>query len=408
MSALIEIRNFQSIAHVAMDLDGFTVLGGRSGLGKSAFVRAVKAALTGASGVHFVRHSSTCDRKLKTAKTCECKATVRLKTETLDLLWEKGDKINRYTVNGVVHDRAERGTPDFLERPAIERDFGLIQVANNKELLQVADQFKNVFLLTESGGTVADVLSDVANLDCINQAMRLVERDRKEVSQDRKRNTLELEELEKKATDYTNLDLHLSAVKALEETAQKVEIMSNDTARVSNYLESLDILTSIIDALDSTQVEVPAFLLPEKLGILDWISRIWNQVVERGRAIKHLQGVTNIPNLDLQLITNEASRYSALIGWEGRLSALKDWFQSSKAAESTQSLSMSEPHQLYSEVSIFTEWQTSYHLITQALTELETVNSRLDLELGEIKQESDALGVCPTCYNPIQGGLCLA
>ena len=43
----VEIRNFQSIDHVHLRVEGFTALVGRSNIGKSAVVRAVKAALTG-------------------------------------------------------------------------------------------------------------------------------------------------------------------------------------------------------------------------------------------------------------------------------------------------------------------------------------------------------------------------
>lgn len=177
----VEIRNFQSIEHVRLTIEGFTALVGPSNTGKSSILRAIKAALTGATGTNFVRHNPTCPRYTKKAKTCKCKTSVHLTAEGFDLLWEKGDAINRYVFNGAVHDRVERGVPDFLS-PA----FDLIKVGQKQVSVQMAEQHRPLFLLDQEGGTVADVLSDVANLDQINQAIRLAEKDRKEAAAQRK------------------------------------------------------------------------------------------------------------------------------------------------------------------------------------------------------------------------------
>ena len=63
----VEVRNFQSVEHAVFRIEGFTALVGRSNIGKSALVRAVKAALTGATGTDFVRHGGLCARRLKDA-----------------------------------------------------------------------------------------------------------------------------------------------------------------------------------------------------------------------------------------------------------------------------------------------------------------------------------------------------
>jgi predicted ATP-dependent endonuclease of OLD family len=58
----IEVNDFQSISHTAVTIDKFSVIVGRSNIGKSALVRAIQCALTGAVGTDFVRHGATCDR----------------------------------------------------------------------------------------------------------------------------------------------------------------------------------------------------------------------------------------------------------------------------------------------------------------------------------------------------------
>ena len=92
----VEIQNFQSIDKVAFKIEGFTVLVGRSNIGKSALIRAIHCALTGASGTDFVRHGLDCERRIKGNKKCKCKSTVLFKTPSLHLIWEKGDADNQY------------------------------------------------------------------------------------------------------------------------------------------------------------------------------------------------------------------------------------------------------------------------------------------------------------------------
>jgi hypothetical protein len=178
----ISITGFQSIEHVDLKIDRFTALVGRSNIGKSAIVRAVKAALTGAAGTDFVRHNPrTCTRVLKGTKKCKCKAEVRVKMPELEFLWEKGDADNRYTVQRdgkeEVFDKLDRGTPEFLTP-----DFTPIKVGDSSTLINVGDQFDPIFLLGDAGSAVADVLSDVAKLDSLNAALKLVAKDKQQCS----------------------------------------------------------------------------------------------------------------------------------------------------------------------------------------------------------------------------------
>jgi hypothetical protein len=173
---LLEVSNFQSIEHAEVCVDGFTALVGRSNIGKSSVVRAAKSALNGVQGTAFVRHGPGCLRRTKGAKNCKCFSTVKITGDGIDILWEKGDAVSRYVVNGEIFEAIPKGFPDFL-KPG----FTPVQVGDRSVSLQVADQFDPIFLLGETGTTVADVLGDVARLDSINTATRLAEKDRREV-----------------------------------------------------------------------------------------------------------------------------------------------------------------------------------------------------------------------------------
>jgi exonuclease SbcC len=212
----LEITGFQSIERISLTVDRFTALVGRSNIGKSAIVRAVKAALTGAAGTDFVRHDpKTCSRVLKGNKKCKCKATVRMGFPEFSFLWEKGDSDNRYTVwrNGTeeVYDKLDRGTPEFLS-PA----FSPIKVGDSPHLINVGDQFEPIFLLGDPGSAVADVLSDVAKLDNLNAALRLVAKDKTACS-----STLKVREVDSQAemarlAGFAGLDANLIAISDLQ------------------------------------------------------------------------------------------------------------------------------------------------------------------------------------------------
>jgi ribosomal protein L17 len=235
----VTIQNFQSIRKVSLRIDRFTALVGRSNIGKSAIVRAIRCALTGAAGTEFVRHDpETCARLLKGNKKCKCFTSVRLKMNGISLLWEKGDAVNKYTVvkDGVeqVYTKVERGTPEFLSP-----EFSLVKVGDSKDLVQVSEQFDPIFLLDQSGATVADVLSDVAKLDSINEAMRLAEKDRREAVSTRKVREKDLKAIRDELSAYDGLDSTVARARRVQEEYEGVLAASKRLQELVAYRQSL-------------------------------------------------------------------------------------------------------------------------------------------------------------------------
>jgi DNA repair ATPase RecN len=229
----VEIKDFQSIERVVLTIDGFTALLGRSNIGKSAVIRAMKAALTGSAGTAFVRHGPSCARRVKKTKTCKCFSSVHLRGKDFDLLWEKGDAINRYTYNGQVYDRAERGVPEFL----LDK-FALVKVGDDQKLLQCSDQFYPIFLLDQTGGVVAEVLSDAARLDRINVAMKLAEKDRREAVSVRKVREQDLTLLAEKIGRFDGLDNVLSEVQATQDSLVKLGTAQQTMAQIEGFIST--------------------------------------------------------------------------------------------------------------------------------------------------------------------------
>lgn len=355
----VEVTNFQSIEHAQIVVKGYTALVGRSNIGKSAIVRAVKAALTGATGTSFVRHAPNCARRLRDAKKCQCKTTVRIKREGFDLLWEKGDNDNRYTFNGRVYDSVERGTPSFLSG-----EYGSIKIGDDKELLQVADQFDPIFLLNRTGGVIADVLSDVARLDRINAAMRLVEKDRRDAVATRKVRELDIGDLTQRLLGFDGLDKALGQVRAVEETLPAIEQAEKRLLQIERLLE--------------------------------------NETAKESE-IKHLSGVDGIVVPD-----STASRLSVdvlfrLTGWYDRLLALKNWWERAKGVEALTAPNF-EPltvkHTAFKKVD---DLSTRFDVLQRDVGLIDSASTKIAEEALGLQAEWDALGLCPTCEQPCRG-----
>jgi hypothetical protein len=357
MATEVEVRNFQSIEHAHVTIEGYTALVGRSNIGKSAIVRAVKAALSGASGTTFVRHGPHCARRLKDAKKCQCKSTVRIKREGFDLLWEKGDNDNRYTFNGQVCDSVGSGTPDFL----VKAGYAPIKIGDGRELLQVADQFDAIFLLNRTGGVIADVLSDVAHLDRVNTAMRYVEKDRREAASTRKVREQDVVSLTQRLEEFEGLDDAIVRVKAVEDKIV-------DLGRAESRLKQIE--------------------------------RFLEAGTARGVEIKRLLGVENVVIPDAVASLSSVDGLLRLTRWHERLVALKDWWDRTKPVEGIVAPDASPLKTSLSEMLVKAQLAAKLEQMAVSVKALEDRATTLDEEARKIRAEWDALGLCPTCEQP--------
>lgn len=406
----VEVTNFQSIERASIKIDGFTALVGRSNIGKSALVRALKAALTGASGTSFVRHSASCARRTKKAKTCECYCTVHLTTEGFDLKWEKGDKRNRYMFNGQTYDRTATGTPEFLLRPALAQDFSSVSIARDSKLLQVADQFDNVFLLDQTGGTVADVLSDVARLDCINVAMRLVEKDRKEAASTRKVREKDMLDLQAKVDGYQGLDVVTADAQRVGRKLVEISKTQEEVVRIGRYLDETGTLdTQIVDLTLASDTPIPDLaLVGSKQTFYERIYSLWAQASEKAGVVKGLSGVDHVADLDLKPVAVAATRAETLTLWVERFRAYQEVFAKAKPVETSSTPDATTMVGEQNKYAVLVRYGAQISTLTAKVDELASscasaeaeAQSLLD-ETREVYAELAILGVCPTCTQTI-------
>jgi DNA repair exonuclease SbcCD ATPase subunit len=207
MPLKVRVRNYQSIADGTITIDGLTSLTGTNNAGKSAMFRAIRGAFTNTRGSDFVRLG-------------ESHATVEIEDlkDGHTLKWEKGAKVNRYTINGKKFDRVGHGVPAEM---AV---FGVSPVAVGGTDLwpQIAPQMNGVmFLLDQPGSVIAEAVADVERVNQLNKALKMSESDRRTAKADLKVRIADGEKLAKRREDFTGLDDTILVVAGLEKRHSK-------------------------------------------------------------------------------------------------------------------------------------------------------------------------------------------
>lgn len=400
----VEIQNFQSAERVSLRIDGFTAIAGRSNIGKSSIVRAIQCALTGASGTDFVRHQPSCERRLKGNKKCKCQTTVRIKTSKYELTWEKGDSVNQYTLvqDGVkkVYTAVDRGTPDFLQP-----EFRPIKVGDSKGLVQVSEQWSPIFLLNQSGPAVADVLSDVARLDNINEAIRLVNKDRKDAAATRKVREQDVAQLRDAAAQYDGLDGavgRVQQVEALHETAQELQEAVDKLAGFIGGFTRLDTDTKALEAATAPE-------LPDVGGVsdsgaeLERLTEFCDEILVRAPIVRQLKGIDDVALSDITSLTVAKDKFDTIDGWLAQVNELAGGYQALRGVVGD--IPELDDGGLGKVETV--EWLNT-KAVRQATLTAEIANLTGQLATAEASEQEVLdgyadLGMCPTCSQEIDG-----
>ena len=394
----VEINNFQSIAHQVIEINSFSAIVGRSNIGKSAVVRAVKAALTGSPVDSYVRHSLDCPRVVKGSKSCKCFCSVRITAEDFDLLWEKGDAVNRYVFNNEEHTVAGRGTPEFLGDP-----FQPVKLGDEKKLVQISDQFDPIFILNKSGTVVADVLSDVAKLDQINSAIRMVNKDKKDANSTRKVREKDVLDLRNTLTRYDGLDEALDRVSSLKAIEEQIEALEGKLEQLSRFIDSARGAAKRVKSLEQVgQVEIPEFE-PLSGVVTRYIDahRMTKELAARQKMLERLDGVDQIQIPKTLEFDDLGDKYYSLYAYATQLKVFKTFFARAKEASQVE---LPEIESLSESLNNFNKLDGLVRNLLTAQKAASAAKKDFDVisqEADQLSAEFDSLGVCPTCSRPL-------
>jgi len=379
----VKIKDFQSIEEAELTIDGFTVVVGRSNIGKSAVVRAVEGALTNLSGDSFVRLGAH-------------HTEVELDCPDLQLTWKKGGGFNDYVINGEVFESVGRGAPPVIA----EAGFREVEVSRASIPVQVASQFNPIFLLDPSkvsGSLAAEVVSDIGRLGELQEALRNASKDRRSLETVQRVRHKDLKQTRAEIQAYDALDEDLALGDNLRDLMREVETLQSEI----KHLEELS------EEYRSAREEVSKYQDADTISLPEWKgdslydeTRVYSRVQEAYQeALKDLSRFDGLDNVTLPEWEGDASlkRIAALgkfqdhvLEAQGTLGQMGDLPDLPKT-----------PDLGFDDLHLLERMQRAYHHLKEELPKLQVDVERLDRESKQAHDEVHELleeaGICPLC-----------
>jgi len=240
----IEISNYQSLKKLSVKLGRFTVITGRTGAGKSGFIRAVKALVFNARGTSYITRGE---------KTCSVSMTgVSRAGESWQAIIRRGGK-DQYQ----------------LELDGIQKTYtklaGKVPEAVTDTLclgdINFASQFDRPYLLDSSGGDVARILGKLTNVTVLFRAAQEANRRRLQVAGELKTRQADLADLSEQAQQYVTLDAERLQAEKAEAAMVTLAVVSLRRERLTYLAGSLEGVRRALDVLDERlqcQSELPS------------------------------------------------------------------------------------------------------------------------------------------------------
>lgn len=168
----IRVKGYQSHVDTELELGNFTVVYGPSDNGKSAFYRAIKAAVQNQSGTEFINWNMD-------------KCQVVFELENAVIVWEKSAKVNKYTVvkDGKKEEYAKLKSTVPKEVSDLMK-FALLKIDKDDFTPNFVDQFDPPFLVFFSGYKIAKVVGQLTGADILFQASREIRNRERKSRQD--------------------------------------------------------------------------------------------------------------------------------------------------------------------------------------------------------------------------------
>ena len=237
----VEIRNWQSLRDVTLELGRFTVLVGSSNVGKSAVVRALRAVASNVRGSDHISHGE---------KTTAI--TVRTAEHVITL--ERSGASGRYRLLTVATGQEETFTKlGGAVPPQITAALRIAPVPSGGASINFADQRDLPYLLASSGAQVARELGELTNATVIFEAVREAVRRRNAHAGTLRTREADLADVSARATAYLDLPVKLARMSQVDE---KVATATELSARAIRLRAAIEALTGAQEVLARTIVPV--------------------------------------------------------------------------------------------------------------------------------------------------------
>lgn len=224
----IEIRNFQSLRKVDLDLGELTVIVGASSSGKSALMRAFRALASNVRGSGFITRGQK-----------QAAITVRTKTHTVTL--ERSETAGTYRLadgsgTELTFTKLNGGVPE-----QITRALRIEPVPSGGSSVNFAAQFDRPYLLDESGANVARVLGELTNVSTIFEAVRNANKRRLAASSLLKTRQADLEVVRGRLLSFQGLTWRRKRLEVAEQLFIKARNLSERIERTERLLGTVQL-----------------------------------------------------------------------------------------------------------------------------------------------------------------------
>lgn len=221
----LDVRNFQSLRTVHLDLGPFTVIVGDSNCGKSALVRAVQALASNVRGSTVVTHGY----KL---------ASISATTDSSTITFVKGEGQGYYRL--AVGGEDKEFTKLAGEVPAeVSKALELDPVKEGLSL-NFAPQHEPPFLLTSSGSVVARTLGELTKVSTVLEAVREANRRRTSSSGDLKLRIKDLELVKDSMSIVEQLNIRRDAIYEVDKMLVDIQYLEKEISELDKYIEVVD------------------------------------------------------------------------------------------------------------------------------------------------------------------------
>lgn len=384
----ISISGFQSIEDIDFTVEGYTALTGPSNSGKSAICRAIEGALFNRTGDEFVRRGVKSSRVVITTDN----------GHTIE--WVKGSKNNYYKIDGDLYDKVGSDTP----QPLKEIGFSEVVAGNRKFRPQMGtDQFDVLFLVRESGATIAELFSILAKLDLISKAGKECTSDLKSSKSILKTRQGDLVKVERQLVRYENFDVLYGDLHSVQDDFNSIKTASTDIEMYKDMLARRRLLVGELKNLKATKnVTIPEAPPEEEVSTLAKMRGILSL---RGRISKELTALRTVSEIPVPSDPPED-----LVKTVKLLSSIVD--QRYKLTDSIEILVPVKEIVVpevpdYDSVMDLRNLKDRRSKILSEVSELEDNLSRTENQVKVLHQDLESLmgdlKECPLCETPIKG-----
>ena len=397
MAFTVHVENFQSLSDVTVKVDGLTVITGTNNAGKSALMRAIRAAFQNTKGTSYIRHGQT-------------KTTVEVNFDDgASVRWSKGrgasDKPT-YVVNGGQPIHPGQAVPDEVRNLMVKP----INVGNKEVWPQFAPQFTGqVFLLDQPGSVIAEAVSDINHVSQLNEALRSAESDKRSVASELKIRLVDQTNSAELVKKYTGLDDVDAFVSNIELDYSKLEKLASATAVVTSLRDRLAMMSDLVGCLDNVNtINIPPEedirLIDKSMSAIEYATASFAKLSGLSDTIRSLESMTpkDIPS------DSETNECYSLITSINQLSDLLDRVETSRSVvsalngiDTVQDVDVNDAILVYDNLVMVSSLNDKLLLaigvekqhnddLELAIRDLSAIASEVSSTLGE-------LGECPTC-----------